>query len=89
MLKKLLIATAATTMLVGGTAHAADAAPRVRHFSNCAQLNHAYPHGVGRHGAVDHVSSGHRVTTFTRNNAVYNANTGRDRDKDHIACEKH
>jgi hypothetical protein len=29
------------------------------------------------------------VTNFTRNRAVYLANTARDRDKDKIACEKH
>ncbi len=45
---------------------------------------------MGRHGAHDHTASGKNpVTNFTRNDAVYEANTARDRDKDGIACEKH
>jgi Excalibur calcium-binding domain len=59
-----------------------------RTYPNCAALNADYPHGVGRTGAVDHVSSGTPVTTFTVDDAVYNANTGRDRDGDGIACEQ-
>jgi hypothetical protein len=37
--------------------------------------------------AVDR-TSGTRVTTFRRDLALYNANSGSDRDKDGIACEK-
>jgi Excalibur calcium-binding domain len=58
-------------------------------FATCALMNRQYPHGVGRVGAVDHVSSGKPVLNFTRNNAIYNANTARDRDHDGIACEEH
>ena len=61
--------------------------PAPRAYSNCAALNTVYPHGVGRPGAVDH-TSGTPVTTFTRDAATYQLNTGRDRDKDAIACEK-
>ena len=43
--------------------------------------------GVGLPGAADH-TSGAPVTTFTRDAATYRLNTGRDRDKDKIACEK-
>ncbi len=58
-------------------------------FKNCAELNVVYPHGVGRSGAVDHVSGGGKgVTTFTVDEDVYNANPGRDGDNDGIACEK-
>ncbi len=60
-------------------------APRV--YANCAALNRVYPHGVGLPGAVDR-TSGTRVTTFTRDAATYRLNTGRDRDKDKIACER-
>lgn len=60
-----------------------------KHYTNCTALNRVYPHGVGRIGAVDHVRAGTaRVTNFTRNNRVYNANSGSDRDHDKIACEK-
>jgi len=73
------------------TAPPAPAAPStsIVAFANCAQLNGVYPHGVGRPGAVDQVSGGSAgVTTFDRDAAVYGANTGRDRDKDGVACEK-
>jgi hypothetical protein len=63
--------------------------PAAQSYPNCAALNIDYPHGVGKSGAVDHVSSGTPVTNFTVNDAVYQANTARDGDKDGIACEKH
>ncbi len=46
-----------------------------------------YPHGVGMPGAVDS-TSGTPVTTFERSAALYQANSGSDRDGDSIACEK-
>ena len=58
-------------------------------FANCAAMHAKYPHGVGRVGAVDHVSSGKPVTTFLRNATIYNANLARDADRDGIACEAH
>jgi hypothetical protein len=72
------------------TAPAADAATKPRVFANCTQLNGVYPHGVGRTGAHDKgKGSGFRpVTTFVRNNALYQANVQMDRDKDGVACEK-
>ena len=54
-------------------------------FQNCEKLNAVYPHGVGKPGAKD---KGGSVTNFEVNADVYNLNTGRDRDKDGIACEK-
>lgn len=58
-------------------------------FDNCADLHGAYPHGVGMPGAVDHVSgSTQPVTNFARSSAVYQANSGSDRDGDDIACEQ-
>jgi hypothetical protein len=58
-----------------------------RSFANCTALNRVYKHGVGKWGARDH-TSGTRVTTFKRSNALYRANDGMDRDGDGIACEK-
>jgi hypothetical protein len=55
-------------------------------FKNCTELNKVYRHGVGRTGAVDNAKK--KVTAFTRNTAIYTANTISDRDKDGIACEK-
>jgi hypothetical protein len=61
--------------------------PRPRAYPNCTALNKVYPHGVGLPGARDR-TSGTPVTSFTRDAATYRLNTGRDRDKDRIACEK-
>jgi hypothetical protein len=61
-----------------GIAHAKAAA--VPKFSSCKKLNARYPHGVGRVGARDK-TTGTPVTTFVRNNKLYEANKGRDRDK--------
>jgi hypothetical protein len=72
----------------------ADAA--AKHYKNCAALQKAYPHGVGKSGARDH-TSGKAVTTFKVSSSLYaandkrNASTGEydlDRDNDGIACEK-
>ncbi len=63
-------------------------APAAKSYPNCKELNVDYPHGVGRPGAADHTSGRSPVTTFTRNQVVYDANTARDRDGDGIACEK-
>jgi len=58
-------------------------------YANCAALNKVYPHGVGRTGARDKVSGKTKpVTNFTRNDAVYRENIGKDRDGDGVACEK-
>jgi hypothetical protein len=71
---------------------ATDARPSVQtvaHYSNCTAMNRLYRHGVGKPGARDHVSGRARpVTNFYKNLALYNANKGRDRDGDGIACEK-
>ncbi|GGF55700.1 hypothetical protein GCM10011519_32040 [Marmoricola endophyticus] len=87
MLKKMLVVGATAGLLLAGTAHSADAAPKAREFKNCTQLNKTYHHGVGRPGAHDH-TSGKPVTTFKRSAALYKANKKSDRDKDGIACEK-
>lgn len=58
-------------------------------FKNCTALNKKYPHGVGLKKAKDKVRGKTKpVTNFTRNDAVYKANSKHDRDKDGIACEK-
>lgn len=59
----------------------------VRTFANCTAMHRVYAHGVGRRYAHDH-TSGTPVTNFFRNNAIYRANSGSDRDHDGIACEK-
>ncbi|MBO1756328.1 excalibur calcium-binding domain-containing protein [Allobranchiibius sp. CTAmp26] len=81
--------TAATLLSGAGFAVVAPAhaATAPKAYANCTALNKVYKHGVGRKGARDK-TAGKPVTNFTVNTAVYNKNTGRDRDKDGIACEK-
>ena len=93
MLRRTLAATIVACTAVTGAAVVSLAGPAeaaaAHKYANCTALNKKYPHGVGRTGARDHVSGRTKpVTNFTRNNAVYTANSGRDRDKDRIACEK-
>lgn len=76
----------ATALLLGGSAGPAAAA---KTYANCTALNKVYPHGVGKQGAHDHVSSGTPVTNFKRSNELYAANSSKDRDNDKVACEKH
>jgi hypothetical protein len=84
-----LVLVAALTVVLGGAFGGAPAdAATARHYTTCKALNARYPHGVGMPGARDK-TSGTPVTNFTRNRAVYLANTARDRDHDKIACEKH
>lgn len=73
--------------LAGAWGVAPAEATVARHYKNCTALHVKYPHGVGLPGAHDH-TSGKAVTTFSRNRAVYLANTSLDRDHDKIACEK-
>lgn len=90
MIKKLILVGATSIALVsapGVVMSSADAAT-ARTFANCTQLHKTYPHGVGKVGARDKVTSGKPVTNFKRNTAVYKKNTKSDRDKDGVACEK-
>ncbi|GGF24956.1 hypothetical protein GCM10007298_21040 [Williamsia phyllosphaerae] len=85
-LSRAVIAVGSACLLtLGAMATAAPASAAT--YSNCSQLNQDYPHGVGQTGAVDS-TSGTPVTNFERDDAVYQDNTKRDRDKDGIACEK-
>ena len=61
-------------------------------YKDCSHLNAKHPHGVGRTGAHDHVTSGDPVTNFLHSTRIYNLamhyNRGLDRDHDGVACEK-
>lgn len=72
------------------TAPVAEAAAKPRVFANCTALNGVYLHGVGTTTAHDKGTgkSFRPVTTFKRDNALYQANAKMDRDKDGVACEK-
>lgn len=87
-----LAVTAALIVAVAGVTPTSADAAMPHKWKNCTIVNKRLPHGVGRNGAHDHVTSGTPVTNFRRDNAMYNAamraNRGLDRDHDGIACEK-
>jgi Excalibur calcium-binding domain len=84
-----LVAVGAVVLSVapGAGATGAVRAP----WKNCKQVNSKYPHGVGKLHAHDK-TKGTPVTTFRRSTRLYliamRNNSGLDRDKDGIACEK-
>ena len=81
--RRSLVAAMTAALLLGAAAPSYAATK----YKNCTALNKVYPHGVGRAGAHDK-SSGTPVTNFKVSNSVYAANSGSDRDKDGVACEK-
>jgi len=66
----------------------APATATAHSFENRTGMRRVYPHGVGLPGAHDQ-TSGEAVTNFVRSTALYDANSGSDRDGDGIACEAH
>jgi Excalibur calcium-binding domain len=89
--------TAMTVVIATGGVAASHAAVKPKSYRNCAALNKAYPHGVGRQGAKDKTASDRPVTTFKVSDTLYAYNDGKmrrtgerdlDRDNDGIACEK-
>lgn len=96
-LRTSVLAALAVGLLVIGLPPAEAAAAAAKHFTNCAQLQQKYPHGVGKSGAKDK-TSGRPVKNFRVDTALYQANDGPrnaspgeydlDRDNDGVACEK-
>lgn len=84
MIKRALGRLAVTLVVLAPAVQAEAASPPK--YKNCKSLNKVYPHGVGKPGARDKGSST-PVTNFRVNRSVYNANKGKDRDGDGIACE--
>lgn len=78
---------AVPAVLIAALAVLPAPASAAKRYANCAALNKAYPHGVGKPGARDK-TSGRRVTNFKVSRSLYEANRSKDRDKDGIACEK-
>lgn len=67
---------------------AANASPQIveKKFTNCAALNKVYPGGVAK--SAKWVNKGGEIKNKPTVNAkVYAENSGKDRDKDGIACE--
>jgi hypothetical protein len=88
MRKTLVVMVAAGAVLVV-PAVSAEAAVKPVRYKNCAALNKVYKHGVGRPKAKDRVRGKTRpVTNFTVDLKTYTLDTGLDRDRDGVACEK-
>jgi hypothetical protein len=66
-------------------AQAPSPAAAANTYANCTELRKDYPGGVARPGAVN--QGGATKNTPHYDNALYEANTKSDRDKDGIACE--
>jgi hypothetical protein len=62
------------------------AAERATTYKNCTELNKVYKGGVAKVGAKN-IGGKTNYKPFY-NNELYKANSGSDRDKDGIACER-
>lgn len=69
------------------TTGAAGSAPATT-YANCTAMHADYKGGVARPGAVDHRTSGHAKYPPYYSQALYDANTKSDRDRDGVACEQ-
>lgn len=83
-MKKLLSAILTSILLLSFTSPAE--AVKIRKFKNCTALNKVYPHGVAKK-RLKQTASGLTGKPFV-NTKLYNKNSGLDRDKDGVACEK-
>jgi hypothetical protein len=63
-------------------------APSAKQYANCTAMHVDYKGGVARPGAVDQRASGHAKYAPVYSAALYDANSGSDRDNDGIACEQ-
>jgi len=79
---KILVGFGAGLLIVGTSLAPAHAAT----FKNCTELNKVYPGGVAKPGATN--KGGATKFNPKYDLRLYNANKGKDRDKDGIACEK-
>jgi hypothetical protein len=74
----------ALALLIG--VHGVAAAVRFVMYKNCDAMHRVYPGGVAKRGAKN-VGGKTRYKPFY-SDALYQANTKSDRDKDGIACER-
>jgi hypothetical protein len=56
-------------------------------YKNCTELNKDYKGGVAQKAGVKNKGGKTKFTPFV-SKELYNANKGKDRDKDLIACER-
>jgi len=65
----------------------AAAKTKVKKYANCAALNKDYKGGVARSASVKNKGGKTHYKPFV-SKALYDANKGKDRDHDLIACER-
>lgn len=87
-MKKVATLFALVGMLMATNTSPSQATQNVmeKKFSNCAALNKVYPGGVAKSAKWKN-KGGEIKNKPTVNAKVYNENSGKDRDKDGIACE--
>lgn len=84
--RSVVAATVAALVVSAAGATSSGAVVSATKYRNCAALNKHYPHGVARPGAKGK-ASGTPVTNFKVSKGAYEANRGKDRDHDGVACE--
>lgn len=89
-MKKISTVLLSLSLVLGFSFSASDVAEakgEVKKFSNCKAMNKVYKGGVAK---TKNTKNKGGKTTYKPyvSKALYNANTGRDRDKDNIACER-
>jgi Excalibur calcium-binding domain len=87
-MKKLLPIIISSGLVLGITFVSTEAAaPKVKTYKNCTELNKAYKGGVARAANVKNKGGKTKYKPFV-SKALYDANKKSDRDKDLIACER-
>ncbi|NMO97856.1 excalibur calcium-binding domain-containing protein [Paenibacillus lemnae] len=79
-----------TVFLTGLSVHAGITevdAKSVIKYKNCTELNKDYKGGVAKSAGIKNKGGKTKYKPFV-SAALYEANKGKDRDKDGIACEK-
>jgi hypothetical protein len=87
-MKKLLSVLLASGLVLGIASYPTKAAaPKVKTYKNCTELNKAYKGGVARAANVKNKGGKTKYKPYV-SKALYDANKKSDRDKDFIACER-
>lgn len=89
LLKKFVLAFSLIAFSIGAAIGPVTASPTLvaKKFSTCTELNKVYPGGVAKSSSTRN-KGGKTKKTPTVSAKVYAQNSGKDRDKDGIACEK-
>lgn len=86
---KKIVSTVMSLGLILGLSfgYTAEAAPTVKSYKNCTELNKVYKGGVSKASNVKNKGGKTKYKPLV-NAKLYAANKTKDRDKDGIACER-